>query len=186
MGLIKEFYEKTRNLKFIDGDKEFYVLRNYDIPLFVEQNSLDMGVAGYDVIIERRCNVSILTDLKFGYGKFVLAVPGKSSIQNFYDLKNKRIATKYPETAQKLLSNLKPEIFTLKGSVEIAPYLGLSDAILDIKSTGRTLKENKLRVIKEFFEISAKLIVNKTFYRLNYELVQKIKRGVENGVRINC
>lgn len=180
-GLIKKFDEKTRNLKTVDGDKEFYILRNYDIPLFVEQNSLNMGIAGYDVIIERKCNVSILADLRFGYGKFVLAVPENSDIQNLYDLKNKRIATKYPEIAKRLLSDLEPEIFTLKGSVEIAPYIYLSDAILDIKSTGKTLKENRLKVIKEFFEISAKLIVNKTFYRLNYEVVQEIRRSVENG-----
>lgn len=185
-GLITELDENARSLKLKNGNIEFYILRNFDIPLFVEQNSLNMGITGFDVIFERDCNVSIISDLKFGYGKFVLAVPENSNVKTIFDLKGKKVATKYPETAKKLLSHLNPKIFVLKGSVEIAPYLSLSDAIFDIKSTGRTLKQNNLRVIEEFWSISARLIVNKTFYRLNFDLVQEIKRRIEDGIRESC
>ena len=159
-----DFDENSRKL-IIESSEEnikIAILRTWDIPKFVNYGAADLGVVGKDILFETDLenNYYEILDLKIGICRMSLA-----SLDNKLP-KNKKIkvATKYPSFAKDFFSKLSKDIdiVILKGAIEIAPILGLSDCIVDLVQTGKTLKENGLKELDLISNISSKLIVNKS------------------------
>ncbi len=139
-------------------------LRPEDIPSIVETGAAIMGITGLDFILESESDVEILLGLGFGKGKIVLAVPEKSNVRDPEDLPdNAKIATKYVNITRKFFTSLgkKVRIVKVSGSVEAMPILGAADAIVDVMSTGTTLRVHGLRPVCTILESEAKLIMTK-------------------------
>jgi ATP phosphoribosyltransferase len=156
-----------------------------DVITYVEHGVCDLGIVGKDTIMERGRNVYELLDLGFGRCRFALAVEKGSDFYGTY--RNRRIATKYPEVARAffLKKGMDVQIIQIEGSVELAPILGLSDAIFDIVETGTTLKENGLEPIEFVHDISARLIVNVASMKMRkaevYDFVEKLRGSLEGN-----
>lgn len=148
-------------LRSDDGSLEFILVKASDVITYVEHGAADMGIVGKDTILEEEGDFFEVMDLGIGRCKFSVAAIKDQDIDNTY--KRKRIATKYPNVATKYYNSINEdvEIIKINGSVEIAPILGLADAIVDIVETGKTLKENGLEVAVDICDISARIIVNK-------------------------
>lgn len=125
---------------------EVYFLRNSDIPQYLEDGVVDIAIIGENVLAEKRSKVFVLEKLGFSKCRLSLAVPKAIDYQGIESLKGKKIATSYPNTLQKYLDerNVTADIHLISGSVEIAPNIGLADAICDIVSSGSTLFKNGL------------------------------------------
>lgn len=136
--------------------------RDDDIPEYVGLGTVDLGIVGRNLIFEEGVEVEELLPLGFGFCSLVLAVPRDSSYQSVEDLKDRKIATSYPQSARRYFSEIgaSPEIITLSGSVEVAPGLGLADAIVELTATGSTLLLNDLRSIETVLESQAVLVAN--------------------------
>jgi ATP phosphoribosyltransferase len=175
-GLAIDIPKHSRKLFFYDKKKQykFLIVRAQDVATYVEYNAASLGVVGYDVLQEHNNNVFELLDLGIGYCKMVVA--GKS-IDCFHNkTRNIRVATKFVNIAKKhfIKKNINAEIVKLYGSIELAPLLGLADCIVDIVSTGQTLKDNGLSVIEEIFESTAMLISNKTAFYTNNKQIKEL------------
>ena len=148
-------------------------VKPFDVPVYVERGTADIGAAGKDILLERSPDVYELADLKAGFCR--MAVAAKN---DFIDEPEKilRVATEFPNIARNYYSTLGREIdiITLRGSLELAPVLGLSDVIVDIVETGTTLRENNLSVINFIADLSARLIANKSAYKFKGEEINKI------------
>jgi ATP phosphoribosyltransferase len=143
------------------------LIRDDDVPTYVARGAADLGVVGKDVLDETTEEVVEILDLGFGQCRLSLAVP----LDRQDGLSNgniRRVATKYPRTAEQFFRTLswQVQIIKLHGAVEIAPALGLSDAVVDLVSTGRTLKESGLVEVQVVKECSARLIGNRASFRL--------------------
>jgi ATP phosphoribosyltransferase len=125
---------------------EVYFLRNSDIPQYLEDGVVDIAIIGENVLAEKRSKVFVLEKLGFSKCRLSLALPKAIDYQGIESLEGKKIATSYPNTLQKYLDerNIKADIHLISGSVEIAPNIGLADAICDIVSSGSTLFKNGL------------------------------------------
>ena len=176
--------KKGRKLLFRVGDNiEVVLAKAADVITYVEHGVCDGGIVGEDTLMEAEASVYELLDLGFGVCRFALAGPkGK----NFYDgYSHKVIASKYPNVTKNYFNGLGVDVEVVKidGSVELAPILGLSDAIVDIVETGATLKENGLDVYEDVAYISARCIANSASIKLkNCELnkfFQKIEAEVQ-------
>ena len=156
--------------------------RAADIPEFVDEGICDMGISGYDLIEEAGADVKILTDLQFGATKLVLASPEDSKINTKDDLKDgMTIATEFPNLTRKYLeeNNLDIKIVKLTGSTEIAPFIGIADAITDLTSTGTTLNMNHLKIVDVILESSIKLIANKDSHKEKNNLVEAVSTSIQ-------
>ena len=175
-GYAKNIPDKTRRLVLEDGAQpvSYLFVKPVDVVTYVEQGVADLGIIGLDSLLESGADVYTLANLNFGHCRF--AVAGLSKDTQKQAAKTWRIATKYPRvTAQYFAqTNRSVDIIKLNGSVELAPLVGLCDAIVDIVETGSTLKANGLEIIEEMFPISARLIANRASYRLKYDLIQKL------------
>ncbi len=142
---------------------EVLFARARDIPHYISNGSADVGITGYDMVVESDADVEIVLKLGFGKAKLVIAVPMDSEIKSVEDLDGKRIATEFRNVAKKFLKNrgLNVRIVEVSGACENAPYIGIADAILDLTSTGTTLRVNNLRVVEEVLETEAVLIANR-------------------------
>ena len=176
--------EKGRNLIFESPDKKFRFLlvKAPDVTTYVRHGVADLGVVGKDVLMEHPSGYLEMLDLNFGLCKFSLASTADYQPK---DHKRKRIATKYPTVATDFFNQMGEdvEIISIQGSVEIAPVIGLADAIVDIVETGNTLVANGLQVYEDICRISARLIVNKAALKNNPEVmpfIQKIEELVGN------
>lgn len=176
--------EKGRNLIFESPDKKFRFLlvKAPDVTTYVRHGVADLGVVGKDVLMEHPSGYLEMLDLNFGLCKFSLASTADYQPK---DHKRKRIATKYPTVATDFFNKKGEdvEIISIQGSVEIAPVIGLADAIVDIVETGNTLVANGLQVYEDICRISARLIVNKAALKNNPEVmpfIQKIEELVGN------
>ena len=176
--------EKGRNLIFESHDKKFRFLlvKAPDVTTYVRHGVADLGVVGKDVLMEHPSGYLEMLDLNFGLCKFSLASTADYQPK---DHKRKRIATKYPTVATDFFNQKGEdvEIISIQGSVEIAPVIGLADAIVDIVETGNTLVANGLQVYEDICRISARLIVNKAALKNNPEVmpfIQKIEELVGN------
>ena len=139
-------------------------LRPEDIPSIVETGAAIMGITGLDFVYESEADVEILLGLGYGRGKIVLAVPEKSKIESPEQLPdNARIATKYVNITRKFFTSIgkKVRIVKVSGSVEVMPMLGAADAIVDVMSTGTTLRIHGLKPIYTILESEAKLIMTR-------------------------
>ncbi len=168
-----------------DGRFNFVFVKPGDVPTYVEYGVADAGICGRDVLIESQAQVHEPLDLKFGYCR--IAVAGKKEVvgQDYNLLATVRVATKYPRiTADYFHQRGIPiEVVFLSGSVELAPLLGLSDRIVDLVETGRTLKENGLEVIDVITETTARLIVNRASFHLKREEVSALISDLSNALK---
>jgi ATP phosphoribosyltransferase len=137
--------------------------RARDIPHYVATNSAQVGITGYDMVVEAGVDVEVLLNLDFGKAKLVVAVPMDSDIKSIEDLEGKKVATEFKNIAENFFRDkgINVDVIEVSGACENAPYIGIADAILDLTSTGTTLRVNNLRVIEEVLETQAVLIANK-------------------------
>jgi len=181
----------TRRLIFEGRDQtwRFVIMRDRDVPTYVEYGAADMGIVGKDVLLEEDRDVYEPLDLKFGECRLVLAQPnGVKKSQRFRSLSSKiRVATKYPKITERYFSEkgLPVEIIKLYGSIEIAPWAGLAEQIVDLIATGRTLRANHLSVVETIAESTARLIVNRASLKLKYQqataLIGRLREKTETS-----
>lgn len=185
-----EMEKDTRKLLFTSaGQKvQYIVCRPTDIPTFVEYGAADLGFVGKDTIEEQKKDVYELLDLKYGFCRFVVAMPEAVVRENDWaQMNHVRVATKFPRVAEKFFAGLgkQMEIIKLHGNIELAPIVGLSEMIVDIVSTGRTLKDNKLVEVAQIFNSTTRLIANRVSHRMLSErinpFIEKMKDIVGNG-----
>lgn len=158
-------------------------LRDDDIPDYVEKGAVDLGIVGENVLIESGSKVAKILPLPYGYCTLSLAVPKESKANKLLDLRNKRIATSYTALASRYLkkNKIQAELIRINGSVEIAPALQMSDAIIDLVSSGSTMALNDLRVIEKIYESQAMLIGKKDIPSTKAALIEKLLLRL-NGV----
>ncbi|MCC8155747.1 MAG: ATP phosphoribosyltransferase [Oscillospiraceae bacterium] len=167
--------EENRKLIFENQALElrYFWAKPSDVAIYVERGAADIGVAGKDILLEYTPDVYEMLDLNVG--KCRMAVAAK---RDFRDDRQRtlRVATKFSRIAENYYAaqGREIDIIHLNGSIEIAPILGLSDVIVDIVETGKTLKENNLEVVETIFPISARLIVNKAGYAFQQERVEQV------------
>jgi ATP phosphoribosyltransferase len=143
-----------------NADIDLLFVRADDVPEYVQDSVVDCGITGLDLLAERDCDVEVLLRLGFGSCSLQAAVSVEDSATRIEDLEGRRIATSHPRIAAQALAErgVKAELVRVAGSVEISPRLGLADAIIDLVSTGSTLRTNGLRSIGVLFESEAVLI----------------------------
>jgi ATP phosphoribosyltransferase len=142
---------------------EILYVRDDDIPDYVASGTVDLGIVGQNVLNEERPRVKKMLNLRYCFCSLIVAVPKESTITSIEGLKNKTIATSYPESTKKFFkeNNIPVEIVRISGSVEITPALGISQAIADLTSTGSTIALNDLRVLTKIYDSESVLIANK-------------------------
>lgn len=184
-----EMKQKTRKLIFTDekNKMKFILVKASDVPTYVEYGAADIGVVGKDTILEEGRNLYEMVDL--GFGKCSMCVCGPVDLKGrLDDIKELKVASKYPAIARRYFQDGKGQtidIIKLNGSVELAPLVGLSDVIVDIVETGKTLKENGLDVLETVCPLSARLVVNKVSMKTERErimnIVNSFRRLCEEG-----
>ena len=154
---------------------EVYFLRNSDIPKYINDGVVDLAIIGENLLIEKDHEINVFEKLGFSKCKVSIAVPNKFNFNSIKDLNNVKIATSYPNTLKKFLNNenITANIHVINGSVEIAPNIGLSDAICDIVSSGSTLYKNNLKEVFVIHESQAVLAGNKKVLESNKLLLEK-------------
>lgn len=170
------------------NDPEINVIfaRAADIPSLVEAGAADLGVTGHDYVVEADADVEELLDLEFGRAELVLAVMRNSGIEDLSDLKpGLRVATKYVNIASNFFRRLglEAEVIRITGAAEVMPHLKVADAIIDISSTGTTLKTHGLKPLKVILESSARLIANKKSLEVKRDKLMEIKLAIESVLR---
>ncbi|MDR2006949.1 MAG: ATP phosphoribosyltransferase [Acidaminococcales bacterium] len=170
--------EDSRKLviKNEEAGLSFVITKPVDLPTYVEYGAADIGVIGKDVLLEEQKDVYELLDLGFGKCRLMLAVPENLRRDKLTDYANLRVATKYPRVAAEFFHGvgIQAEIINLNGSIELAPMVGLSEMIVDIVETGRTLRENKLAEIAAIHTATARLIANRASFKLKSERIHSI------------
>lgn len=176
-GILSEDIIDLQDRKLVYEDKEnrikYLLIRNMDVPVYVEHGACDLGIIGKDILLELDPNIYELLDLSLGRCK--ICVAGLKSEENRYrhDIK---IATKYPNITKNyfIKKGFFVEIIKLYGSIEVAPILKLADLIVDLVSTGETLRKNGLKIVEEICVSTARLIANKNLMRIKYERIKDI------------
>ena len=155
---------------------EIYYLRNGDIPQYLRDGVVDLAIVGENLLIEKGEDISILENLGFSKCRVSIAVPKEAAYNGIEDLTGKRIATSYPKTVQKHLSQwgIEADLHIINGSVEIAPNIGLSDAICDIVSSGSTLFKNNLKEVEVMFKSEAVLVSGNDLSDVKKELLETL------------
>ncbi len=158
-----------RSLTFLDSTGRYQILlvRSQDVPTYVLQGGADAGITGRDVLAEGGYDLTVPLELNFGYCRLSLAALEKDASE-LKSLPHLRVATKYPRLAQDFFfrNGISCEVIKLHGSIEIAPVLGMSDCVVDLVSTGGTLRANGLVEMDTILESSAVLVVNRSAYAL--------------------
>lgn len=165
---VEELKDKGRRLVFNDtqNDVRYFLVKANDTVTYVEHGVADIAIVGKDTLLEKEENYYEVLDLGMGKCKFIVATLPAANI--FNRIGHIKIGTKYPEVAKKYFEGkgMDVEIIKIEGSVELAPILGISEGIVDIMETGTTLKENGLVVVDEICDISSRVIVNKSSFKL--------------------
>ncbi|WP_434509998.1 ATP phosphoribosyltransferase [Desulfitobacterium sp. AusDCA] len=187
-----EVSEESRKLLFPleDAEAQIIICRPTDIPTYVEHGAADIGFVGKDTLLEENKDVAEVLDLKFGYCRFVVAMPEESVPARLPDgkydlsvLNHQRVATKFPRVAEEFFRQQGMQIVPIKlhGNIELAPRVNLAEMIVDIVSTGTTLRQNHLVEVAPILEATTRLIANRVAYRMKYrrinELAEKL-RGI--------
>ncbi|MBO8158875.1 ATP phosphoribosyltransferase [Thermosyntropha sp.] len=176
--------EESRAMVFTFEEEgiKYIMCRPTDVPTYVEQGAADLGIVGKDVIVEQGKDVYELLDLEYGYCRFVVAVPKEKENIKLKELNYKRAATKFPVVAENFFRSrgLQVEIIKLHGNVELAPIMGIADMIVDIVSTGRTLKENNLVELVKIMDSTTRLICNRVSYRTKHEKIQPLLKVLKD------
>ncbi|SCJ70954.1 ATP phosphoribosyltransferase [uncultured Eubacterium sp.] len=173
--------EDNRKLIFENEDAgvRYFWVKPSDVTIYVERGAADIGIAGKDILLEYEPDVYELLDLNLGKCRMAVAAKG-----DFRDNTGRtlRVATKFPGITRNFYEKESRDIDIIKlnGSIEIAPILGLSDVIVDIVETGKTLKENDLEVIDTIVPISARLIANKASFKFKTKAIE----GIRDSLRV--
>jgi ATP phosphoribosyltransferase len=174
-----ELRSDSRSMVFESGGLVLVTMRPSDVPTYVEAGTADLGITGKDVLQEQRDRaVYELLDLRFGTCRMVLA--GRRGDESLGEAERRlgamRIATKYPRTAERYFQDTgrQAEVIEVKGSVELAPLVGLADGIVDLVDTGRTLAENDLEVREEITRCTARLVANRVAHKLRAAEVDEL------------
>lgn len=180
---VAEMKTKTRKLIFTDEKNKFkfILVKASDVPTYVEYGAADIGVVGKDTLLESGKNLYEVLDLGFGTCK--MAVAGPEKLRGKLEGRNiMRVASKYPEIARDYFHREKGQtvdIIKLNGSVELGPLVGLSEVIVDIVESGKTLVENGLAVLEDVCPLSARLVVNRVSMKLHRETIMKLIKDVK-------
>ncbi|WP_029520271.1 ATP phosphoribosyltransferase [Persephonella sp. IF05-L8] len=180
--LEEEVQQNSRKLILETTDFRFLLVRAKDVPTYVEYGVADLGVAGDDLLMELKPDVYRPVDLGIGACTIMVAGLPQDREKYFSNPTSLKISTKYPNIAREFFSKkgIEAQVIELYGSIELAPLVGLSEFIVDIVETGRTLRENGLVVIEEIAPSSAKLIVNRATYKTKNQKVMDIIEKLEN------
>ena len=178
-----EYSPDSRKLVFCDTDSgvSYFWVKPADVAVYVERGAADVGVAGKDILLEYSPDVYELSDLETGKCSMCVAAPADWQDDMSRPL---RVATKFVNVAKTYFDGLGRdiEIIKLNGSIELAPILGMADVIVDIVETGKTLKENNLKVFESIFEISARLIANKASYNFKKDQITELVKRLNGEV----
>lgn len=155
---------------------EVLFLRNSDIPQYVEDGVVDIGIVGENLLIEQKSPLKVLLKLNFSKCRVSLAIPKNTPIRSVQDFNGKKIATSYPNTLKAYLKKNKvdAEIHSISGSVEVAPAIGLADGICDIVSSGNTLFMNGLRELETILKSQAVLVSGNGMSKNKKEILEKL------------
>jgi ATP phosphoribosyltransferase len=183
----REVRGESRSLIFEGDDITLVTMRPSDVPTYVEAGAADVGITGKDVLLEQHDRVVYeLLDLGFGRCRMVLA--GRKGDERLGESERRlgmmRIATKYPRTAERHFEQTgrQVEVIEVKGSVELAPLIGLADGIVDLVATGRTLEENDLEVREEILECTARFVSNRVAHKLRAVEVDEMTRKLREAL----
>ena len=160
---------------------EIYFLRDDDIPQYVFDRVADIGFVGENVVYEKNKDIEVVSKLGFGHCRLSIAVPKNMNYQSIADLQNLKIATSYTRLLQNFLDNKKvnAEIHEISGSVEIAPGIGLAQAICDLVSSGSTLFTNGLKEVEVILNSEAVLVANKNLSQENKKVLTNLLMRID-------
>lgn len=175
---------ESRSLIFSADGLTLVTMRPSDVPTYVEAGAADLGITGKDVLLEQRDRI-VYEILDLGYGACRMVLAGRQGDASLGESERRlgamRIATKYPRTAERFFEETgrQAEVIEVKGSVELAPLVGLADGIVDLVATGRTLEENGLEVREEIARSTARLVANRVSHKLRAaevdDLVERLR-----------
>lgn len=178
----REFKFDNRKLILEVGNFRFLNVRNQDVPTYVEHGSADIGVVGLDVITEKELDIIELLDMNLGKCKVSIGIKNEDELD--WSKPNIKIATKMVNITNKYFAKkaVGVEVIKLYGSIELAPLVGLCDAIVDIVETGATMKENGLKVAEDIMDSSAYLIANKNSYYAKKDEILELYKSIKEVV----
>ena len=178
----------SRSLIFETSGMTLVTMRPSDVPTYVESGAADVGITGKDVLLEQSDRVVFeLLDLGFGRCRMVLA--SRAGSDRLGEAQRRlgmmRIATKYPRIAERYFESTgrQVELVEVKGSVELAPLVGLGDGIVDLVATGRTLEENELEVREEIVECTARFVANRVAHKLRADEIDELTAKLREASR---
>ena len=174
----------SRSLIFRANGMSLVTMRPSDVPTYVESGAADLGITGKDVLLEHADRI-VYEILDLGYGGCRMVLAGRQGDESLGETERRlggmRIATKYPRIAERYFEETgrQAEVIEVKGSVELAPLVGLADGIVDLVATGRTLEENGLEIREEIASSTARLVVNRVSHKLRAaevdDLVERLR-----------
>ena len=175
-GIYIDNYKDQLKVSSVNFPIDVFFLRNSDIPQYIIDEIVDVAIIGENLIIENDNKIDIIERLGFSKCKVSIAVPNEMEFNSIMDLNNLKIATSYPNTLNNFLNkeSIKAGTHVINGSVEIAPNIGLSDAICDIVSSGSTLYKNNLKEVYVIHYSEAVLVVSNTIDKKSNELLEKL------------
>lgn len=164
---------------------EILFLRNSDIPQYLIDGVVDIAIVGENLLVEKGDNIAVLEKLDFSKCKVSLAVPKSFKYNSIKDLEGKKIATSYPNTLNKYLDQfgISADLHEISGSVEIAPNIGLADAICDIVSSGSTLFQNNLKEVEVLFRSEAVIAVSPVITKEKKEILDKLQFRIKSVLK---
>ncbi|MDG4715673.1 ATP phosphoribosyltransferase [Winogradskyella marincola] len=164
---------------------EVFYLRNGDIPQYLKDGVVDVAIIGENVLVEKGQDITIAEKLGFSSCKVSVAIPKGKSYNSIKDLDGKRIATSYPNTVNQFLkdNNVNANLHIINGSVEIAPNIGLADAIVDIVSSGSTLFKNNLKEVEVILKSEAVLAVSPQISSENQAILNKLQFRLQSVLK---
>jgi len=177
----RQLFARTR-----DPELELIFVRARDVPSLVARGAADLGITGYDLVLESGSDVAELLELGFGSARMVVAASERSGIKTPSDIKSGvRVTTEFPNIARQYFARrgIKIELTEVSGAAEITPIVGIADLIVDLSSTGTTLRTHGLRVVDVLFETSARLIANRQSLREKRAKVEGVRTVLESVVR---
>ncbi len=195
-GPVNELIEKS-GIRLINGGErrlitrtrdpnvEILFARPIDIPEYVASGVADLGITGRDMVMERGSAVEQILDLQIGSATLVVAVPEESDIETVADLDGAKVATEFPSITRSFFAErgIAVTIVTVGGACEVTPHLGIADAIVDLSSSGTTLRTNHLRVIEEVLTSTTILVVNVNALVHKREKVDELVLALESVIR---
>lgn len=168
-----------------DPNVEILFARPIDIPEYVASGVADLGITGKDMVMERGSAVEEVLDLQTGKATLVVAVPDESEIETVADLAGAKVATEFPAITRAFFDrhNVAVTVVTVGGACEATPHLGIADAIVDLSSSGTTLRTNHLRVIDEVLTSTTILVANPASLTVKREKIDELVLALESVIR---